>query len=103
MSEAREQLKRIAGEAGYPPGLLCQIAHATLPTYTHGDHLVEEQISQVSDAAATLWEAGLHAEQVRALIQAHEARHGEHWREGLWKQVLARAGAREARGQRLAA
>ncbi len=103
MSSAREQLKRVAGEAGYPPGLLCQIAHATLPHYVEGERLAESQIAQVTDAVATLAQARLSADQVNDLIAEHQLRHNEHWRQTLWTEVLTEAGAHEHATHRLAA
>ena len=95
-SEARRRLATVAADAGYPGALLAEIAVATLPTYTTGEQLGDEQLGQVADAVELLAEVGLSAEQTSALLGACRERSPERWRERFWtvavKAVCANAG-----------
>jgi hypothetical protein len=95
----RRRLATVAADAGYPGPVLQAIAEATLPRYTGGNQLGEQQLSQIADAVELLTEAGLSAAQVGALIAGCRKRAAERWRERFWALALqaAHANARPAR------
>ena len=89
--EQRRRLATAAASAGYPGTLLAAIAQATLPGYTAGQQLGERQLAAVVDAVEVLAEAGLSAEQTRALLDAWRERAPQHWRERFWALVVRAA------------
>jgi hypothetical protein len=95
-SEARRRLTTVAADAGYPGALLAEIAVATLPAYTSGEQLAEQQLGHVADAVELLAEAGLSAEQTSELLGACRERSPERWRERFWT-VAVRAVRASAR------
>ena len=94
MSEKqRRRLVTAAADAGYPADLLAAIAHATLPGYTPGQRLADHGLGQVTDAVELLAEAGLSAQQTRALLTACRTRAPERWRQQFWELVVKAASA----------
>jgi hypothetical protein len=96
--EQRRRLAAVAAHASYPGTLLAAIAEATLPRYTAGDRLSDDQLGQVADAVELLVEVGLSAEQTSALLGACRERSPERWRERFWTVAIraVRANARHA-------
>jgi len=99
MNDQQRRLVTAAANAGYPGALLAAIAHATLPRYTAGERLEEQQLGQLADAIELLAEAGLSAEQTSELLDACRERAPERWRDRFWTVAVkaARANARHAR------
>lgn len=87
----RRRLVTAAASAGYPAPLLQAIAQATLPGYTAGQQLAEPQLGAVADAVELLREAGLSAEQTRALLGACRERAPQRWRERFWSLAVRAA------------
>jgi hypothetical protein len=87
-TDARSRLAAQAAAAGYPPGLLALIAHATLPAHRDGEQLEDTQIEQVTAAVELLAQAGYRAETLAEQIAGYRRRHGEDWRHRLWSRAL---------------
>jgi hypothetical protein len=99
---SEKQRRRLAGAAttaGYPGELLSAIAHATLPGYTPGERLTDHGLGQVTDAVELLAEAGLTAQQLRALLTACRTRAPESWRQQFWELVVKAASATAPRAR----
>lgn len=91
----RERLAVLAQRAGYSPGALEKIAHATLPAYTPGERLDDRGVHAVCAAIEVLARGGLCDEQVAVLIDDYRARHGACWRKHWWEARLRIAAWRE--------
>ena len=89
--QQRRRLATVAADAGYPGALLAEIAVVTLPTYTTGEQLGDEQLGQVADAVELLAEVGLSAEQTSALLGACRERSPGRWRERFWTAAVKAA------------
>lgn len=94
MSSTRSRLAAHAAAAGYPPGLLVQIAAATLTRYRPGQHLADSDVTQVTDAVQVLAQAGYDAERLSVSLADYQARHGARWRERFWTRTVALAALR---------
>jgi hypothetical protein len=96
-TDARSRLAAQAAAVGYPPDLLAQIAHATLPRYRPGEQLEDPEVKQVTAAVEVLAQAGYRADSLAQATADYRRRHGEDWRRRFWSRALRLASVRHRR------